>query len=143
VIWLRYSLVFVATALGGALLVYGVHAYRGTQLGSAAQLMVPAMIASVVEGRQYYRTNGARPHANEVLRLAVIFTGLATVLNVGLAYLPGGLMIQFAKLAVAPAFGQQFGMLLGIYALGYLVFNWFFFRLGAQNAERLANEDRP
>ncbi|MFY9240165.1 MAG: ABZJ_00895 family protein [Roseovarius sp.] len=142
-IWLRYALVFIGMAVGGALLVHLVNANTDTQIGSAAQLMVPGMIAAVIEGKYYYRSHGERPGANESLRLAAMFTVLATALNVALAYLPGALMVQFGKLAVAPFLGQQFVILLGIYALGYLVFNWFFFRLGAQNAERLAREDRP
>ena len=58
---------------------------------------------------------------------------IATGLNVALAYLAGGVAPEFAKLAIAAPGSNQFLILLGLYAGGYLIFNRLFVGIGAGN----------
>ncbi|SLN22877.1 hypothetical protein ROA7450_00883 [Roseovarius albus] len=132
-IWLRYAGVFLAAALGTGLIVSMLNQNMSGQLGSAAQLMVPAMIAALVEGQNWAKKRKAKPNSSQVWGFAWIGAAIATGLNVVLAYGAGALLPEFAKLAIAPALSQQFIILLGIYAGGYLICNWFFYRLGAGN----------
>ena len=62
-----------------------------------------------------------------------IATLIATGLNVAMAYTAGSIAPEFGKLAIAPLFGQQFLVLLGLYAGGYLVCNRLFFGIGQGN----------
>lgn len=132
-IWLRYAAVFLAAAIGTGLIVSLLNQNLSGQLGSAAQLMVPAMIAALVEGQSWAKKQRAKPNSTQVWGFSWIAAAVATGLNVVLAYAAGTLLPEFAKLAIAPALSKQFIILLGIYAGGYLICNWFFYRLGAGN----------
>lgn len=132
-IWLRYAAVFLAAAIGTGLIVSLLNQNLSGQLGSAAQLMVPAMIAALVEGQSWAKKQRAKPNSAQVWGFSWIAAAVATGLNVVLAYAAGTLLPEFAKLAIAPALSKQFIILLGIYAGGYLICNWFFYRLGAGN----------
>lgn len=131
--WLRYALVFLAVAIGVAQLVLWINAEQGTTLGSAAQLMVPAMIAALVEGQQVAKQRGVVPRGAQAWQFAGVATGVALTLNLGLAYSGPAVAPEFAKLAIAPVLSKQFMILLGLYALGYLIANRFFYSLGAGN----------
>ncbi|WP_120502079.1 ABZJ_00895 family protein [Roseovarius sp. EL26] len=132
-IWLRYACVFVVTALGTGVLVSVLKQNVTSGIGSSAQLMVPAMIAAVIEGQRWAKTQKVKPNSGQVWGFAWIAAALATGLNVVLAYGAGAILPEFAKLAIAPALSKQFLILLGIYAGGYLICNWFFYNLGAGN----------
>jgi hypothetical protein len=132
-IWLRYACAFVATALGTGLLVSLLKQNVSNGLGSSAQLMVPAMIAALVEGQAWAKAQKSKPDSAQVWGFSWIAAALATFMNVVLAYGAGSVLPEFAKLAIAPALSKQFMILLGIYAGGYLICNWFFYRLGAGN----------
>jgi len=129
----RYGAVFVAVAIGVAVLVSVVNASTESTLGSSAQLMVPAMIASVIEGQQFARREKRKPDVREAWNFAWAAMIVATGLNVALAYLGGDFVPEFARLAIAPAGSKQFLILLGLYAGGYLIFNRFFLGIGAGN----------
>lgn len=131
--YLRYALVFGAVGLGTALLVGGLNTQAGGALGSSAQLMVPAMIAAAVEGQQHAKSSRARAGSAAIWNFTWVATVLATALNVTLAYGAGGLAPEFGKLAIAEPMGQQFLVLLGLYAGGYLVCNRLFFGIGQGN----------
>jgi len=131
--YLRYALVFVAVALGTALLVGGLNAQAGGALGSSAQLMVPAMIAAAIEGQQNAKAARARAASPAIWSFTWAATLVATGLNLALAYAAGGIAPEFGKLAIATPMGQQFLVLLGLYAGGYLVCNRLFFGIGQGN----------
>lgn len=130
---LRYAIVFLAVALGVALLVGVVNAQAATTLGSSAQLMVPAMIAALVEGGLFARKTRRKPRSGEIWGFTWLATLTATALNVALAYGAGAIAPEFGKLAIAAPFSKQFLILLGLYAGGYLICNRFFFGIGAGN----------
>ncbi len=129
----RYALVFLAVALGAAWAIRLLEAQFDTALGSAAHLMVPAMIGALVEGQQHARTHKARPGTAAVWRFTWVATVIAVVLNVGLAYGAGRFAPEFGKLAVAPVGSRQFGLLLALYAGGCLICNRVFLGIGAGN----------
>ncbi len=131
--WLRYALVFLAVAVGVAQLVIWMNAAQGTKLGSAAQIIVPAMIAALIEGQQVARQSSTAPRGASAWRFAVLATGISVTLNLALAYSGPSVAPEFAKLAIAPVLSKQFVILLGLYALGYLIANRFFYTLGASN----------
>ena len=132
-IWLRYALIFVVVALGAAMLITALNTQVDNTFGSGAQLMVPAMIAALIEGQQFARTQGARPSSAQMWNFTWIATAVAVGLNVAIAYLAGAIAPEFGKLAIAQPLGQQFLVLLGLYAGGYLLCNRFFFGIGVGN----------
>jgi hypothetical protein len=132
-IWLRYSAVFLAVAIGVAQVVRLLGITKDEMLGSAAQIMVPAMIAALIEGQQYVRRHAALPGSSRAWRFGFIGMGVATVLNVALAYAGPQVAPEFAKLAIAAPGSQQFVTLLLMYAGGYLLANRFFYGIGAGN----------
>ncbi|MFO7771277.1 MAG: ABZJ_00895 family protein [Roseovarius gahaiensis] len=131
--YLRYGIVFLVTAVGVALAVAGLNAQVDTQLGSSAQLMVPAMIAAVIEGQQFARKAGHKPAGRLAWRFTWTASVIAVALNVALAYGAAGLAPEFGKLAIAPALSKQFLILLGLYAGGYVICNRLFLGIGAGN----------
>lgn len=131
--YVRYGLVFVVVALGASMAIRALNTSFDTVLGSSAQLMVPAMIAALIEGQQFARRQKRKPDSREIWGFSWIATALAVALNVALAYGAGGYAPEFGKLAIAPLLGQQFLILLGLYAGGYLICNRFFAGLGAGN----------
>lgn len=130
---IRYTLVFLAVAVGAAMLVGFLNARADTTLGSSAQLIVPAMIAAVIEGARFARANKRKPSRREAWNFAWAAMLVATALNLALAYGGGDLVPEFARLAIAPAGSKQFLILLGLYAGGYLICNRFFLGIGAGN----------
>lgn len=133
IVWLRYVLAFLAVAIGVAQVVRWLGITQEDTLGSAAQIMVPAMIAALIEGQQYVRREGALPGAARAWRFAFVGSGIALVLNLGLAFAPSWVAPEFAKLSIAAPGSQQFLTLLAIYACGYLLANRVFFGIGAGN----------
>ena len=131
--YIRYALVFLAVAIGVALLVGYLNATVDSALGSSAQLMVPAMIGAVVEGGQFARMERRKPNSAEAWMFTWVAAAIATALNVALAYLAGGIAPEFARLAVAAPDSKQFLILLGLYAGGYLICNRLFLGIGAGN----------
>lgn len=130
---IRYAVVFVTVALGVALAVRGLNTQIDNVLGSSAQLMVPAMIAALIEGQQFARAHKRRPNSAEIWGFTWMATAIATILNLVLAYAAGSFAPEFGKLAIAVPLSQQFNLLLAIYAGGYLICNRFFAGLGAGN----------
>ena len=131
--YLRYGIVFVIIALGTAMLITGLNTQVSGTLGSSAQLMVPAMIAAAIEGQQNAKSTKERASTAAIWNFTWIATLIATGLNLGLAYAAGSIAPEFAKLAIAPVFGQQFLVLLGLYAGGYILCNRLFFGIGQGN----------
>ena len=129
----RYGVVFLAMSLGVAVLVSFLNTRVDTALGSSAQIMVPAMIAALIEGSWFARARKRKPNRREAWNFAWAATAVAVVLNIGLAYGAGDVTPEFAKLAIAPPGSKQFLILLGLYAGGYLICNRFFLGLGAGN----------
>jgi len=129
----RYALVFLGVAGGTAALVGLLNPRAEGALGSSAQLMVPAMIAAAIEGQQHARPRAKRATTAAIWRFTWLSTVIATVLNVALAHLVGPALPEFAKLALAEPLGQQYLILLGLYAGGYLVCNRLFFGIGQGN----------
>lgn len=126
----RYAVVFLAVVAVTGAIVAWLNAGAGAGLGSPAQLMAPAMAAAVIEGQRFARAEGRKPDTRETWRFVWIATALATVLNVGLAFLAAPLLPEFARLAIAPVLSQQFLMLLGLYAGGYVICNRLFLGIG-------------
>lgn len=137
-IWARYSLVFLAVAVGVSQVVIWLDREPGLAFGSALQVMVPAMIAALVEGGQVAERERAHPGSRRAWGFAATAAGIATALNLLLAFAGPQVAPEFAKLAIAPVRSSQFWLLLAIYAGGYLLANRFFYGLGAGNqASRL------
>ncbi|KZY37885.1 hypothetical protein A3731_14510 [Roseovarius sp. HI0049] len=130
---IRYALVFLAVAVGVALLVGVLNAQVDTTLGSSAQLMVPAMIAAVIEGQQFARREKRKPKGADAWNFAWVATAIAVVMNVALAYGAGRWLPEFGKLAVTAPGSRQFLILLGLYAGGYLICNRVFLGIAAGN----------
>ena len=133
VIFIRYAVVFLAVGIGASFAVTALQARFDSVVGSSAQLMVPAMIAALVEGQQFARAHGRKPDSREIWRFTWIATAIAVGLNVAMAFGGQGYLPEFEKLAVAPVFSKQFMILLGLYAGGYLLCNRFFAGLGVGN----------
>jgi hypothetical protein len=129
----RYTVVFVGMAIGVALIVLAANAWLDAGLGSAAQLLAPAMVAALIEGRAFVRAEERAPNPAEAWNFALLATGLAILLNLALSYAMTALLPEFARLTIAPFGSRQFLLLLGLYALGYLLSNRFFLGLGARN----------
>ena len=132
-IWLRYSLVFLAVAVGVAQVIRWFDIPQQEGLGTAAQLMVPAMIGALIEGQRFARQHKRHSGGPAAWRFAATATGIATVLNVALAVAGPKIAPAFAKLAIAPVASQQFWVLLALYAGGYLLCNRFFYSIGTGN----------
>ncbi|PVA10912.1 hypothetical protein DC366_03735 [Pelagivirga sediminicola] len=131
--YLRYTAVFLTVAIGVALIVMAANAWLDAGLGSSAQLLAPAMIAALIEGRAFVRAETRRPNPAEAWNFAILATVLAVALNVALSYAMTALLPEFARLTIAPFGSRQFLLLLGIYALGYLLSNRFLLGLGARS----------
>ena len=131
--YIRYGIVFVAVALGAALAVAALNRQIDTTLGSSAQLMVPAMIAALIEGNRFAATRTRKATVREIWGFTWTATVIATALNVVLAWLAGSIAPEFGKLAIAEPLSQQFLVLLGLYAGGYVICNRFFFGIGQGN----------
>ncbi|MFN3209783.1 MAG: ABZJ_00895 family protein [Roseovarius sp.] len=132
-VWLRYSAVFLAVAIGVAQVVRLLGITKDEMLGSVAQIMVPAMIAALIEGQQYVRRTGMRPASGIAWRFGFAGMVVATLLNVALAFAGPEVAPEFAKLTIAAPGSQQFVTLLLMYAGGYLLANRVFFGIGAGN----------
>lgn len=134
-------------AIGVALIVMAANAWLDAGLGSSAQLLVPAMVAALIEGRTFVRAEGRKPNMAEAWNFALLATVLALVLNVALSYAMTALMPEFARLTIAPFGSRQFLLLLALYGLGYLLSNRFFLGIGARSEQDAATRrngvDRP
>jgi hypothetical protein len=129
----RYAAVFLAVALGVAFAVQFANTNWESTLGSAIQVVVPAMIASVVEGAQFAKAEKRKPLGTEAWNFAFVGMIMATVLMVALAYLAGDLAPEFSKLATAPVGSQAFLIWVALYAGAYLICNRLFMGIGAGN----------
>lgn len=131
--YLRYALTFTVIALGAAMMITALNTATDNVLGSSAQLMVPAMIAALIEGQQFARRQKRKPVSGEIWGFTWIATLIAVGLNLGIAFGAGRIAPEFAKLAIATLLSQQFNILLGLYAGGYFICNRFFVGIGAGN----------
>ncbi len=131
----RYTAVFLGMAIGVALIVMAANAWFDAGLGSSAQLLAPAMVAALIEGRAFVRDEGRKPNMAEAWNFALLATALAVVLNVALSYGMTALAPEFAKLTIAEFGSRQFLILLALYALGYLLSNRFFLSIGARSEQ--------
>ncbi|WP_113910645.1 ABZJ_00895 family protein [Roseovarius dicentrarchi] len=131
----RYTAVFLGMAIGVALIVMAANAWLDAGLGSSAQLLAPAMVAALIEGRAFVREEGRKPNMAEAWNFALLATALAVVLNVALSYAMAALLPEFAKLTIAEFGSRQFLILLALYALGYLLSNRFFLSIGARSEQ--------
>ena len=129
----RYGAVFLAVALGTAFLVGLLQVSMDQAIGLYARILVPAMIAALIEGQQFVKRNRRKPNTAEAWGFAITATGVAMVLNLTLGYMVPNFAPAFAALTEAPAFSIDFNTLLVIYVMGYLVSNRFFLALGVGN----------
>ena len=126
----RYTLVFLLIVAATGFAVAALNAQADTRLGSSAQLMVPAMVAAAIEGQRFARAHQRRPETGTAWTFTWFATAVAVVLNVGLAFLAGGLLPEFGRLAIAAPLSQQFLLLLAFYAGGYVICNRLFLGIG-------------
>ncbi|MEL6434262.1 MAG: ABZJ_00895 family protein [Pseudomonadota bacterium] len=132
-IWLRYGLVFLAVAIGVSQIIALLALPQDQTIGGAAQLMVPAMIAALIEGQRHAKIERNHPGGAKAWNFAFAASGIAFALNIALAYSGPNVAPEFAKLAIAMPGSQQFMTLLVFYAIGYLLCNRFFYGLGVGN----------
>ncbi|MEI4194536.1 ABZJ_00895 family protein [Roseovarius sp. E0-M6] len=131
-IWpLRYALIFLATALGVGFVVGAMGSEGSTGIMVTLHLMVPAMIAALIEGMQAARARGAVPPRTALWRFAVVATVVAVALALGVGHLAGGIAPAFAGLAMVES--GDAARLIAICAGGYLLCNRFLYGLGAAN----------
>ena len=117
-IWtLRYGLIFLAAALGVGLAVRLMGTQTTSNIITTLHLAVPAMIAALVEGMQYARTNRAEAPRAATWRWAVVATVLATSLAVVLAYGARGMAPAFAGALGAEGMARNLVVLAGVYLL--------------------------
>lgn len=131
--YLRYATVFFAVAVGVAVVVALLNTATRSGLGSSVQLMVPAMIAALIEGQRFAKTRKRKPTGATAWTFTWIATGIAVALNLALACLGPAVAPEFSRLAIAPFLSRQFVILLGLYAGGYVLCNRFFLSIGAGN----------
>lgn len=129
----RYAIVFTIVAVGAAFATRWLNSTTGSALGSSAQLMVPAMIAALIEGQQFARRVKRGFTSSEIWHFVWIATVIAVGLNLVLAYGGPSISDEFSRLAIAPFASKQFIILLGLYAGGYLICNRVFFGIGSGN----------
>jgi len=138
--YLRYALVFTFVAIGTGGLIAYLQGRVQSPLGSSAQVLVPAMIAALIEGQRFARKHRRKPAYKEAMNFMWIASGIAIVLNLGFSFLTASLLPEFAKLAIAAIFSAQFNVLMLIFAVGYLICNRFFLGIGAGNEMTLSKQ---
>jgi hypothetical protein len=133
--YIRYTGVFLGIAVLSALIVLALNTWADAGLGSAGQLLAPAMIAALLEGRSFVRDEARAPNPSEAWNFALLATGLAVALNVALSYAASWLIPSGSAQSVAPVGTRAFWIMLGVQTLVYLLSNRFFLGLGARNEE--------
>ena len=137
--YLRYTGVFLGIAVLSALVVLALNTWANAQLGSSGQLLAPAMIAALLEGRAFVRNESRAPNPSEAWNFALLATALAVALNVALSYAGSQLIPAASAQSIAPVGTRAFWMLLGAHTLVYLLSNRFFLGLGVRNEETRRN----
>jgi hypothetical protein len=133
--YLRYTGVFLGVAVLSALVVLALNTWADAELGSSGQLLAPAMIAALLEGRTFVRDEGRAPNPAEAWNFALLATALAVGLNVALSY-AGSLVIPAASAqSIAQVGTRAFWIMLGVHTLVYLLSNRFFLGIGARNEQ--------
>jgi hypothetical protein len=138
--YLRYTVIFLCIAVLSALVVLALNTWADAGLGSSGQLLAPAMIAALLEGRSFVRDEARAPNSSEAWNFAVLATVLAVALNVGLSYAAASLIPAGSAQSVAPVGTRAFWILLGVHTLVYLLSNRFFLGLGARKEETRRND---
>ncbi|MEX1235604.1 MAG: ABZJ_00895 family protein [Roseovarius sp.] len=133
--YIRYTGVYLAVAVFSALIVLALNAWADAGLGSSGQFLAPAMIAALLEGRSFVRSEARMPNPSEAWNFAVLATGLAVALNVALSFVAVALIPADSAQSVAPPGTRAFWLMLGVHAVVYLLSNRFFLGLGARNEE--------
>ncbi|SEK43839.1 ABZJ_00895 family protein [Roseovarius nanhaiticus] len=139
--YLRYTAVFLGIAVLSALIVLALNAWADAGLGSAGQLLAPAMIAALLEGRSFVREESRMPNPSEAWNFALLATGLAIVLNVALSYASTWVIPPASVQSVTPFGTRGYWIMLVVHSIIYLLSNRFFLGLGARNEE--ARRNRP
>lgn len=137
--YLRYTGVFLGIAILSALVVLALNTWAGAQLGSSGQLLAPAMIAALLEGRAFVRDEDRGPNLSETWNFVLLATVLAISLNVTLSYAGSQMIPAASAQSIAPVGTRGFWIMLGVHALVYLLANRFFLGLGARNEETRRN----
>jgi len=138
--YLRYALVFTFTAISTGILITFLQDKTQSSLGSSAQVLVPAMIAALIEGQRFARHHRRKPTYKEAMGFMWIASGIAIMLNLAFSFLVASLLPEFGKLAIAPIFSTQFNVLMLIFVVGYLIANRFFLGIGAGNQLTLSKQ---
>jgi len=102
-------------------------------LGPVLQVMVPAMVAALIEGQAFVRKNGALPGSGRKWVFAGIATVLGCFLALGLAHAPPTVAPVFSKMSMVLPGASHSVVVLGFYVGGYLLVNRIFYGLGAGN----------
>ncbi|MFX0543947.1 ABZJ_00895 family protein [Roseovarius sp. S1116L3] len=131
--YLRYAGIFVAVAILSALIVFALNTWADAGLGSSGQLLAPAMIAALLEGRSFVRDEGRMPNSSEAWNFALLATALAISLNIVLSFGAAYVIPAGSAQTIAPVGTRPFWIMLGISAVIYLLSNRFFLGLGARN----------
>lgn len=140
----RYTAVFLGVALISALVVLALNAWANAGLGSAGQLLAPAMIAALLEGRAFVREEARAPNPSEAWNFALLATALAIALNVALSFGAQWVIPEGSTQSVAPFGSRAYWVMLAVHAMIYLLSNRFFLGLGARNEQaRRDKADAP
>ncbi|MFD0859146.1 ABZJ_00895 family protein [Roseovarius aquimarinus] len=139
--YLRYTAIFLGVAVASALIVLALNTWADAGLGASGQLLAPAMIAALLEGRAFVRDEGRVPNPSEAWNFALLATGLAVLLNAALSFGAVWVIPEGSAQSVAPIGTRAFWLMLAVHAIIYLLSNRFFLGLGARNEE--ARRNRP
>lgn len=133
--YLRYTGVFLGVAVFSTIVVLALNTWANAGLGSAGQLLAPAMIAALLEGRAFVRRETRIPDASEAWSFALIATGLAVALNIVLSYVSTQLIPVGSALSVGYMAARGFWIMLVLHTLVYLLSNRFFLGYGARSEQ--------
>jgi len=133
--YIRYAAVFLGVAVLSALIVLALNTWADAGLGASGQLLAPAMIAALLEGRSFVRGEGRAPNPAEAWNFALLATALALALNVALSYVAVFVIPAGSAQSVAPVGTRAFWIMLGFHAVIYLLGNRFFLGLGVRNEQ--------
>lgn len=81
----RFTLVFLGMTIGMPILLMLVNALTGLELQNAGSTIIPMMIAAMVEGQGFARTDARRPTNGEAWMISFRLTAVALILSFVLA----------------------------------------------------------
>ena len=139
----QYVLYYVLMLLAFAAIVWALATYANFTSSNSAMGVVIPMVAAMQAGQYYFTRTGQRPASGFSWRAALIFTFIAMILPITLAVL---LILGAGTDMAIPGMPHNvsrqdqliIAIILGVFALLFLLIHRWFFGMGARQAEKLA-----